>query len=128
MPAIYDFTHAIVRKPARSVDAGLRAGGGPDPSFEGVAGEHASYCAALVNAGVAVTLLPALEDFPDSVFVEDPALVFAEGAILLRPGRKSRAGEVAHIEPALRDKFEARFCRSMKVMPMAATFSRRRNG
>jgi dimethylargininase len=106
MPAIHDFTHAIVRKPARSVVAGLRAGGGPDPSFEGVADEHAGYCAALVNAGVAVTILPALESFPDSVFVEDPALVFGDGAILLRPGAKSRAGEVAHIEPALRDKFE----------------------
>ncbi|MEK7265499.1 MAG: arginine deiminase family protein [Pseudomonadota bacterium] len=106
MPAIHDFTHAIVRKPARSVVAGLRAGGGPDPSFEGVASEHAAYCAALINAGVAVTILPALEEFPDSVFVEDPALVFPEGAILLRPGARSRAGEVAHLETALFDKFE----------------------
>lgn len=106
MPAIFDFTHAIIRKPARSVVAGLRGGGGPDPSFEGVAGEHAAYGAALVNAGLAVTILPALEAFPDSVFVEDPALVFPEGAILLRPGAPSRAGEVAEIAPALRDKFE----------------------
>lgn len=106
MSAIHDFTHAIVRKPARSVVGGVRAGGGPDPTFEGVANEHAAYSAALVNAGLAVTVLPALEDFPDSIFVEDPALVFPEGAILLRPGAKSRAGEVAHIEPALRDRFE----------------------
>ena len=106
MPAIHNFTHAIVRKPARSVVAGLRAGAGPDPSFDGVAGEHAAYAAALVNAGVAVTILPALEAFPDSLFVEDPALVFPEGAILLRPGARSRAGEVAEIAPALRDKFE----------------------
>lgn len=106
MPAVHDFTHAIVRKPARSVVAGLRTGAGPDPSFEGVAGEHAAYAAALVNAGVAVTILPALEAFPDSIFVEDPALVFPQGAILLRPGARSRAGEVAEIAPALRDKFE----------------------
>ncbi len=104
--AVTDFTHAIVRKPARSVVAGLRAGGGLDPTFDGVASEHALYGAALVNAGVAVTVLPALEAFPDSIFVEDPALVFPEGAILLRPGAKSRAGEVAHLEGALRDKFE----------------------
>ena len=106
MPAIHAFTHAIVRKPARSVVAGLRAGGGLDPTYEGVAGEHAQYCAALVNAGLAVTVLPALEAFPDSVFVEDPALVFPEGAVLLRPGARSRAGEAAEIEPALRGKFE----------------------
>lgn len=106
MPALSSFTHAIVRRPARSVVAGLRAGAGPDPSFEGVVNEHAAYCAALINAGVAVTILPALEEFPDSVFVEDPALVFPEGAILLRPGAESRAGEVAEIEPVLRDRFE----------------------
>lgn len=109
MPAIHDFTHAIVRKPARSVVAGIRAGGGPDPTYEGVASEHAAYSAALVNAGVAVTILPALEAFPDSIFVEDPALVFPEGAILLRPGAKSRAGEAAELAPALRDKFETVF-------------------
>ena len=103
---VHEFTHAIVRKPARSVVGGIRAGGGPDPIFEGVANEHAAYTAALVNAGLAVTVLPALEEFPDSIFVEDPALVFAEGAILLRPGAKSRAGEVAEIAPALADKFE----------------------
>lgn len=106
MPSIHDFTHAIVRKPARSVVSGIRAGGGPDPVFEGVADEHAAYCAALINAGLAVTVLPALEDFPDSIFVEDPALVFSEGAILLRPGAKKRAGETAHLEPILRDRFE----------------------
>lgn len=106
MSAIFAFTHAIVRKPARSVVAGLRGGGGPDPSFDGVVNEHAAYCAALVQAGLAVTILPALDAFADSVFVEDPALVFPEGAILLRPGAPSRAGEVAEIAPALRDKFE----------------------
>lgn len=106
MPAIHDFTHAIVRKPAKSVTAGIRAGGGPDPSFNGVADEHAAYCAALIQAGLAVTILPSLEDFPDSVFVEDPALVFTGGAILLRPGAKSRAGEAAAIAPVLRDRFE----------------------
>lgn len=107
MAEISSFTHAIVRRPARSVIAGLRAGAGPDPAFESVVNEHAAYCAALINAGVAVTILPALEAFPDSVFVEDPALVFTEGAILLRPGAESRAGEVAEIEPVLRDRFDA---------------------
>ncbi|MCB2113557.1 MAG: arginine deiminase family protein [Parvularculaceae bacterium] len=100
------FTNAIVRRPARSVVNGLRAGGGDDPSHDGVVDEHAAYCAALVSAGLALTILPALEAFPDSVFVEDPALVFTQGAILLRPGAPSRAGEVAHIAPTLKEKFE----------------------
>jgi len=104
--AVTDFTHAIVRRPARAVVRGLRAGKGPDPSFDGVKSEHAAYCAALVNAGLAVTILPPDERFPDSIFVEDPALVFPEGAILLRPGAPARAGEVAALEPALCERFE----------------------
>jgi dimethylargininase len=51
-------------------------------------------------------VLPPLDDHPDSVFVEDPALVFPEGAILLRPGAPSRAAEAAAIAPTLRELFE----------------------
>ena len=47
----------------------------------------------LIRLGVE-TLDP-LEAYPDSVFVEDPALVFPEGAILLRPGAPSRRGRSA---------------------------------
>jgi dimethylargininase len=104
--AVTDFTHAIARKPARSVVGGVRAGKGPDPNFDGVKNEHAAYCAALVKAGVALTILPPLEAYPDSIFVEDPALVFPEGAILLRPGARSRAGEAEEIAPTLRERFE----------------------
>lgn len=106
MPSFCDFTDAIVRRPARSVVHGLRAGSGPDPTYEGVSDEVARYAAALINAGVRVTMLPALEEFPDSVFVEDAALVFPEGAVLLRPGAPSRRGETAAIAPTIRDKFE----------------------
>ncbi len=106
MQTSYNFTHAIIRRPARSVVAGLRAGSGPDPTFDGVAAEHAAYAAALVNAGLAVTLLPPLDAFPDSVFVEDPALVFSEGAILLRPGAPSRRAEPETLAATLRDRFE----------------------
>lgn len=37
---------------------------------------------------------------PDSIFVEDPALVFTEGAILLRSGAPSRMGEAARLVSA----------------------------
>jgi dimethylargininase len=103
---VYRFNAAIVRRPARSVVNGLRADDRGDPSFAGVAAEHAAYVTALEKAGVRVTVLPALEAFPDSVFVEDPALVFTEGAILLRPGAETRAGEVEHMAPILADHFD----------------------
>jgi dimethylargininase len=53
----------------------------------------------LEAAGVAVDLLPPLEDYPDSIFVEDPALVFPEGAIVLRPGTATRVGETDYLRP-----------------------------
>ena len=106
-PPPFRFTRAIVRVPAKSVTEGLRAHGGEGPSFEGVRREHAAYIAALRDAGVDVTVLPALDAFPDSVFVEDPALVFSEGAIVLKPGAPTRAGEAAAIAPALRAAFDS---------------------
>ena len=95
------FTHALCRTPALSVVNGIRADGGPDPDFQGLVAEHAAYVATLRDLGLAVEVLPALEEFPDALFTEDVALTFPEGAILLRPGAPSRAGEVAHIREAL---------------------------
>ncbi|MDQ0393977.1 dimethylarginine dimethylaminohydrolase family protein [Labrys monachus] len=103
---VYAFDNAIVRLPATSVVQGLRAEDRGAPTHEGVGAEHRAYVEALRLAGVEVEILPALEAFPDSIFVEDPALVFAEGAILLRPGAPSRFGETAAIEPVLRRRFE----------------------
>ena len=97
----HDFSHAILRRPGRSVVDGLRAHDGPGPAHERVAAEHQAYAHALEQAGVSVEILDPLEDFPDSVFVEDPALVFGNGAILLNPGAASRAGESAHLLPVL---------------------------
>ena len=102
----YQFDSAILRTPGRSVVKGLRAGGQDDPSYRAVLDEHEAYRAALQAAAVEVQVLEPLEDFPDSVFVEDPALVFQEGAILLRPGTASREGETAAIAPVLRERFE----------------------
>lgn len=104
-PRVFDFTAAIVRRPATTVVNGLRAVDTGAPSVAGVRAEHDAYIAALGRAGAAVTVLDPLEDYPDSIFVEDPALVFGEAAILLRPGVESRAGEVAAIAPVLRGRF-----------------------
>lgn len=106
MPSLFDFTHAILRRPGASVVKGLRAGGGADPAFAEVAAEHGAYAAALAEAGLALTMLDPLEQFPDSIFVEDPALVFPEAAILLNPGTPSRAGEGAFLRPVLAAMFE----------------------
>jgi dimethylargininase len=103
---VFDFDHAIVREPGHSVVNGLRHDARGALDFAQIVREHSAYVAALREAGLRVDVLPALEEFPDSVFVEDPALVFPEGAILMRPGAASRQGEVAQIEGALHGHFK----------------------
>lgn len=100
------FNRILARSPGASVVAGLRAEDRGNPTLAGVQAEHAAYLQAMRAAGVEVTLLPALEDFPDSIFMEDPALVFSEGAIVLRPGAASRLGEAAHLAPVLHQMFD----------------------
>ncbi len=102
----FAFTRALVRAPSKSVTRGLRAHGGEGPSYAGVAREHRAYVAALTEAGVTVDILAPLEEFPDSVFIEDPALVFPEGAILLRPGAAERLGEAAALASELTARFD----------------------
>lgn len=99
------FTHAIVRDPARSVTDGLRAEDTGTPDAALFDAHHRAYVDALEATGATVVRLPALEDYPDSVFVEDSALCLPEGAILMRPGAPSRMGEVAEMAPALRDLY-----------------------
>ena len=102
----FQFKHAITRLPARSIVHGLRAEDIGDPDHAQMLRDHAHYVETLQQAGASVVELPALEAFPDSVFVEDVALCLPQAAILMRPGAASRAGEVAQMEPVLRDLYE----------------------
>jgi dimethylargininase len=63
--------------------------------------QHRAYCTALVELGCRIREIEELPDYPDSVFVEDSALVFDELAILTRPGAESRRGEVQSVAEAL---------------------------
>lgn len=107
MSACYEFSHAIVREPARSVIDGLRDDDSRQPHFEHLLAEHRAYKSALREAGLELIELDAMEAFPDSVFVEDPALVFSEGAIVLRSGAASRRGEADAIASVLEDHFDS---------------------
>lgn len=63
--------------------------------------QHLTYEQCLREAGARVITLPADPDFPDGVFVEDPAIVLDEIAILTRMGASSRRGEDESIGIAL---------------------------
>jgi dimethylargininase len=55
--------------------------------------QHAAYRDCLRELGVHVIGLPAEDAYPDAVFVEDPAIVLDEIAVIARSGAGSRRGE-----------------------------------
>ena len=66
------------------------------------AAQHRAYEECLRELGLHVISLPALPDLPDSVFVEDPAVVLDEIAVIARPGAASRQPEADRIAEALK--------------------------
>jgi dimethylargininase len=65
--------------------------------------QHGRYEALLAELGSKVVSLAAEPDYPDSVFVEDPAVVVDEVAIMTRMGAASRRGESESLARALAD-------------------------
>lgn len=63
--------------------------------------QHARYAAALASLGCTIVELDEEPDLPDSVFVEDTAVVLDEVAVLTRPGAASRRPEVESVARAL---------------------------
>ena len=63
--------------------------------------QHSEYERALERLGCTVMRLPAGSDLPDSVFIEDIAIVFDEVAVVARPGAVSRRAEIADVAAAV---------------------------
>jgi dimethylargininase len=59
--------------------------------------QHAAYADALAASGWAVQPVPAADDCPDSVFVEDTVVACEDLAVLARPGAEVRRPEVAGV-------------------------------
>jgi dimethylargininase len=69
--------------------------------FELACAQHEQYERRLAEAGCTVERLQTTSDLPDSVFIEDIAVVFAELAIVTRPGAESRRRETPAVRKAL---------------------------
>ncbi len=96
------FKHAIVRTPCPKVCDGITSA--PElgkPIYEKALEQHAKYIEALKACGVDVLVLPPMEEYPDSCFVEDVAVVNDRCAIITNPGAETRKGETAGIIEAL---------------------------
>jgi len=91
MPAhSYRFTHAVTRAPGASITQGLRDVDTGAPELARFQAHHAAYIAALRATGAQVSELPALDDFPDGVFVEvhpDPERALSDATTQLSPAR-----------------------------------------
>ena len=71
--------------------------------------QHQRYTRALKDMGCEVIELPAEEDLPDSVFVEDTAFILPEFAMITRPGADSRKPETQSISRTLEPHRELLF-------------------
>src|SRR5215470_12871345 len=63
--------------------------------------QHHAYERLLADLGARVISLPAEPDLPDSMFVEDPALVLDELAVIFPLGTESRRREAPSLAKAL---------------------------
>ncbi|HPX70113.1 MAG TPA: arginine deiminase family protein [Bacillota bacterium] len=101
------FNNVIVRRPCRAMVDGITSA--PElgkPDYELALKQHDDYIEALKQCGVEVTVLEADERYPDSCFVEDPALITRKCAIITNPGAASRNGEKDEIIGAVRKFFK----------------------
>lgn len=63
--------------------------------------QHERYERALQSLGCTIQRVAPEPDLPDSVFVEDTAIVLDEIAVITRPGAESRRGETSAVGDAL---------------------------
>jgi dimethylargininase len=94
----------LVRPPGTDFSRWREYGWHAEPDAARIAEEHEELRAALAEAGAEVVVAETAADGNlDAIYVYDPALIASEGAILLRPGKETRRGEV----PAIRADFAA---------------------
>ena len=71
--------------------------------------QHAEYERTLAALGCEIVHVPAADELPDSVFVEDTAIVLDEIAIITRPGAASRRPETGEVATTLGSFRQLRF-------------------
>ncbi len=97
------FTKAIVKTPCKNLINGLTSTDLGSPDYFLALEQHRKYIEALRECGLEVTILKADENYPDSTFVEDAALLTSQCAIITNPGAPSRKGEIIEINDVVKD-------------------------
>ena len=71
----YNFKNAILRKPSKNINKALSSQNF-NPIYKNIIKEHDTYLKTLRKLGLKINLLESLQEYPDSMFVEDPAIIF----------------------------------------------------
>lgn len=100
------FSKAIVKTPSSAVVNGITSSQLGTPIYEKALSQHEEYIDALKDCKVKVICLDPDEDYPDSCFVEDTALLTSRCAIITNPGAESRKGEPKHIKKELKQHYK----------------------
>jgi dimethylargininase len=100
------FKNAIVRTPCENMVNGISEAGLGIPDHGKALEQHKRYIEALQKSNVNVTILEPDNNFPDSTFIEDTALLTPHCAIISNPGAESRKGEVIHVAEILKDFYK----------------------
>lgn len=95
------FSKAIVKTPCKNIIAGLTSANLGLPDYSLALLQHKNYINALRECELEVIILEADENFPDSTFVEDTALLTPHCAIITNPGAPSRKGEIIDMKEVL---------------------------
>jgi dimethylargininase len=94
---------ALVRPPGPRLAEGIVTHIAREPVDVVAAREqHADYVAALAANGWRTRPVPAADEHPDAVFVEDTVIVVDDLAVLTRPGAPARRREVVAVEGEVR--------------------------
>ena len=99
------FTNAIVRTPSKSFVNGITTANLGLPDYNLAIKQHQDYINALIRCGLKVKVLPADEEYPDSTFVEDTALLTKKCAIISNPGAPTRKGEIKEMKQVLKSYY-----------------------
>lgn len=100
------FKNVIVKRPCKAMVEGITSA--PElgkPDYELALKQHDDYIKALKECGVQVTVLEADENYPDSCFVEDTAVITRKCAIISNPGAGTRTGEAMLMLPTIQKFF-----------------------
>lgn len=92
------FKNIIARRPSHSIINGITMNpqlGKVD--YNNCIKQHDDYLKILNEIGLDVYVIPADERFPDSVFIEDAAVLTDKFALITNPGAQSRNGEKTEI-------------------------------